>query len=249
MTGQTPAASAAIIHALGAGPKLYVDAKIDGRGPYRCLIDTAFSHTAFDPKIDARSGASHRVNVETLSFAVDHPMTMNLQGAEPGPEIYCIIGAEFFDKYIVTIDYGRGTISAFDPTTYRRTAGSTAIALTTSNNRFFVPVSLTVGSHTVTHWERLDTESEETIADNFVDDASIVRESTLNNGHRSGQYDRIEIGPFAIEHVWGPSSTEHSIGTEILRRFVVTIDVPHRRLLFEPTARLYDPIPTPPPAW
>jgi hypothetical protein len=40
-----------------------------------------------------------------------------------------------------------------------------------------------------------------------------------------------------------------SIGTEILRRFRVTIDVPHERLFLEPTSHLGDAVPTPPPAW
>jgi hypothetical protein len=33
---------------------------------------------------------------------------------------------------------------------------------------------------------------------------------------------------------------------EILRRFIVSFDAPHGRMLLEPTPQLNDPVPTPP---
>jgi hypothetical protein len=248
--GQTPGSSPIdVVRTLGSGPKLYVNARIDDRGPYRCLIDTAFRQTAFDPTVHSVARALRHVAIEALSYTIDHPVVMDLRGAEPGPPIHCIVGAEFFEKYVIRIDYTRHTITAFQPITFRYAGRGTAISMVVEQNRFFIPVSLTLGQRTMTRLERLDTESEETNADNFVDGATIQRISTLNSRHKSGQYDRVRIGPFAVDHVWGPSGKEHSIGTEMLRRFIVTIDAPNHRLILEETPHLRDPIPTPPPAW
>lgn len=50
-----------------------------------------------------------------------------------------------------------------------------------------------------------------------------------------------------IEHVWGPSGDQPALGMEILRRFILTFDVPHARLTLQPTPQLNDPVPSPAP--
>jgi hypothetical protein len=174
---------------------------------------------------------------------------MDLRNAEPGRPISCIIGAEFTQKYIVQIDYARNTITAFRPQVFAPPANVASVHMRVASNKYYVPVTLTAGGRTRTRPERLDTESEETIADPMVANARVRRYSSLHNGEFSGQYDRVQVGPYLFTHVWAPFAPVGSIGTEILRRFRVTIDAPHERLYLEPNKHLSDPIPTPPPTW
>jgi hypothetical protein len=61
----------------------------------------------------------------------------------------------------------------------------------------------------------------------------------------SGIYDAVEFGPFRIDHVWVPGGDSPAIGMEMLRRFIVTFDVPHQRLYLRPTAARAEPVPPP----
>ena len=98
---------------------------------------------------------------------------------------------------------------------------------------------------------RIDTGSGDAVSDNLVRRSSERRRSVQGVGlgqpyvDYSGVFDSVELGPYAIAHCWGPSNDHPAVGMEILRRFTLTFDVPHRRLYLLPNAHLHDPVPPP----
>ena len=112
-----------------------------------------------------------------------------------------------------------------------------------------VEIAVKTGRHEVQ--ARVDTGSGDSVSSPLVRYAQAQRRTTLGNGlgqdfqGTSGVYDFIAVGPYRIPQVWGPWSEKPAIGMEILRRFVVTFDVPHGRLYLQPNDALSEPVPSP----
>ena len=101
------------------------------------------------------------------------------------------------------------------------------------------------------HSLRLDTGSEDATSDNLVRQSPERQKALQGVGlgkpyvDYSGVFESVQLGPYTIHHVWGTSNDKPAVGMEILRRFALVFDVPHRWLYLEPNLHLHDPVPEP----
>jgi hypothetical protein len=153
---------------------------------------------------------------------------------------------------VVRIDGAKRTLTLYDPASFRPDGHGAALPLSTDGSRLYLEATLWIRPGLkVVHKLRIDTGSEDSVNDPAVKLARVVQKTRLGNGlgadyeGYSGIFDAIQIGPYKIHNVWGPGGDLPAIGMEILRRFIVTFDVPHRRLYLRPTKALYSPVPSP----
>jgi predicted aspartyl protease len=270
---QTPAGSFSFKR---DGQLMLVEARIDNAAPAWFVIDSGASHTVIDPKFAKQLGLKTETAPPTTGTGAGdvpkshaQPVAMTLNGVKvdvaqpwvidlskaPLPQaVSGLVGAELFKAFVVRIDPRDSTVTVFESASYRADEGATSIPLIVDGDKLFLEATLEVpAGKTVTHKLRIDTGSESSVNDEIVKQSEEVRTSTLGGGlgeqfkSYSGVFASVKIGPYVVKHVWGPGGPRPAIGMEMLRRFVVTFDVPHGRLYLEPTPALNDPVPTPPP--
>jgi Aspartyl protease len=257
------------------GKLLFAPVRIDGRGPFWFCVDSGASHTVLDPRLAKQLGlqavgAGTTRGTGTGDVAVGHlrPLVMSLGRARvavrepwmidlsgvPIPQwTMGLIGADLFERFVVELDPEQPRLAMYEPRTFRVAPGAAAVPLLAREHRFYVPVTIELpGRRMVEREARIDTGSEESVADEIVREARQVRKSVLGQGLGadyegvSGLFDAIRLGPFEIRDVWGPGAPKTGIGMEVFRRFVTTFDVAGEKLYLRPNGHLAEPVPTPP---
>jgi len=257
------------------GQLMMVQARVNDAGPGWFVIDSGASHSVLGPTLASElrletTKAPPTTGTGTGDVAKSHakPLMLDLNGvklpvAEPWvidlskaplpKSVRGLVGAELFKTYVVRMDPTRATLTVFEPANYKAERGNPSIPLMVEGDKLFVETELEVpAGRKVIHKVRIDTGSESSINDEIVRQSEEVRSSILGGGlgdqfqSYSGVFTSVKIGPYTIKHVWGPGGPHPAIGMEILRRFIVSFDAPHGRMLLEPTPQLNDPVPTPP---
>lgn len=194
------------------------------------------------------------IRAGTTSVHIADPWVLDLSHTGTSRRIDGLVGVDFFKARVVRIDPEKQTIGFCNaPPSPSGPSGAT-IPLIVANDRFFINLKLTLPSGlTETHRVRVDTGSGDAVSDDFVRQSSTRRKSTQGVGlgtpyvDYSGLFASVQIGPYAITNVWGPSGNPPAIGMEILRRFILTFDARRGRLGLAPTVRLHDPVSSPAP--
>ncbi len=193
------------------------------------------------------------ISVGDARLRVNDPWVIDLSHVGTSRHIDGLIGEDFFKAYVVRIDPVTQTVSFCDPKTFTRTSSGATVPLIVASDRLFIHMNLTLPNRlTATHRVRIDTGSDDAVSDDLVRQSSIRRKSLQGVGlgkayvDYSGLFATVQIGPYRIHNVWGPSGSPPAVGMEILRRFILTFDVSRGRLTMEPTAHLDDPVPSPP---
>ena len=259
------------------GKLMLVQASINDAEPVTFVVDTGASHTVFDPKfakqlgIETKSAAptkgtgsgdvqkSHAPAATMMlnGFKVDlpEPWVIDLSKVPIPTTCKGLVGAELFKNYVVRMDPEKSTLTVFDPTSYRHSPDGSSIPLIVDGDKLFLEATLEVpAGRSVTHKLRIDTGSESSVNDEIAKQSEEVRTSTGGGGlgqnfaSYSGVFSSAKIGPYSIKHFWGPANPGPAIGMELLRRFIITFDAPHKRMYLEPTPQLSEPVPTPPPS-
>jgi aspartyl protease len=254
---------------------LYVPVQVNGV-PLGFDIDTGARHSVIDLaaakrlnlqilRSDQTGGAGHgtqtmlhaaplTLKVGGAAQRIADPVVIDLSHVGTNRHIDGLLGMEFFNAYVVRIDPIAKTVAFCDPATYKNESSGASIPLVNEDNRLFINLTLTLPSGSAaTHRVRVDTGSDDAVSDNLVRQSSIRQKSRQGVGigtpyvDYSGLFAAVQIGPYRIENAWGPSNDHPAIGMEILRRFILTFDVPHRRLTLQPTPQLHDPVPSPAP--
>ncbi len=257
------------------GQLITVEVRINDSAPSLFVVDTGAPHTIFDPKFAKELGLKVETSSPTTGTGAGkveksntQPRVMNLNGFKVDlPEPWVIdlsnvpiaagtkglVGAELLKNFVVRMDPIESQFVVFDPASFQYNGAGVSIPLLVENDKLFLEADLEVPAGKIsTHKLRIDTGSESSISNEIVKQSAEVRSSTLGGGlgenyqSYSGVFTSIKVGPFKIEHVWGPAGTPPIIGMEILRRFIITFDAPHGRLYLEPTPALSEPVPTPP---
>jgi predicted aspartyl protease len=257
------------------GKLMMVEVRINDAEPSWFVVDTGAPHTIFDPTFAQALGLKVESAPPTtgtgagkVTKSVTGPATMALSDvkidlAEPwvidlsnvpiSKEAKGLVGAELFEKFVVKIDPLESAFSVFDPASFRYTGKGVSLPLIVEGGKFFLEANLEVpAGKTVTHKLRIDTGSESSVNDEIVQQSAELRHSILGGGlgenikSYSGVFTSVKIGPYVMNHVWGPGGSPPIVGMEILRRFIITFDAPHGRIYLEPTPALSEPIPTPP---
>lgn len=239
-------------------------------------IDTGARHSVIDRatakrlklqilRTDQMGGAGHgtqtMLHAAPLTIAIGgiqqrivDPWVIDLGHTGTNNHLDGLIGIEFFKAYVVRIDPIAQTVAFCDPAAFKNELSGATIPLVAEDDRLFIQVTLTLPNGiNATHRVRVDTGSDDAVSDNLVRQSSIRQKSLQGVGigtpyvDYSGVFASVRIGPYRIEHVWGPSGDPPAVGMEILQRFILTFDVPHARLTLQPTLQLNDPVPSPAP--
>jgi hypothetical protein len=169
-------------------------------------------------------------------------------GREPAQQVRGIIGSELFSAYVVRFDPDRKEMRIYDPWKFKPTTGATPIPLVKRDGKLYVTMTVVAASGRPVDREALvDTGSNLLVSDAAQvmgppKAQTVVRDSTGGAAYApAAQLASVQVGPYALYDVWGAEQGEPAIGMELLRRFVVTFDVAHRRMYLEPTHRTWEP--------
>ncbi len=228
-------------------------------------VDTGARHTVVDAAtakrlhlVITRGGTASGAGHGTAAMQYGAPVTMAIGAARVRVDPWILdlshvglsrhadglIGADVFAKYVVRMDPATKTFGMYDPATFRAPRGGATVPMRVADNRFFVPMKLSISSGvSVDRSMRVDTGSNDAVSDNLVRQSPTRRKSVQGVGigqsyvDYSGVFSAVRIGPYLIHDVWGPSNDKPAVGMEILHRFALTFDAPHERLYLEPVLR------------
>ena len=208
-------------------------------------------HGAGRGDIPAGDAGEVRLTVGALTTLVQHARIVDLSKV-PGVKQDGLLGAEFFEQYVVRIDPLHHKIAFYDPRTFMYHGTGRSVPLELTNSRLYIQVGLAaLPGQVVDRRLRVDTGSEDSIDDDTVRSSPNTQRTTLGNGlgtsyeDVSGVYDTVIIGPFTFHHVWGPAGAVPIVGMEMMRRFTLTFDTKRRSLYLEPNSSLNEPVPAP----
>jgi predicted aspartyl protease len=257
------------------GQLMMVQVRINDTEPSWFVVDTGAPHTIFDPtfaqalglkvesappitgtgtgKVTKSKTGPATMALNDVKVDLAEPWVIDLSKVPISKEAKGLVGAELFEKFVVRIDPLESAFSVFDPASFHYTGNGASIPLIVEGGKLFFEATLEVpAGKTVTHKLRIDTGSESSVNDEIVQQSAETRRSTLGGGlgenfkSLSGVFTSVKIGPYILNHVWGPGGSPPIVGMEILRRFIITFDAPHGRIYLEPTPALSEPVPTPP---
>lgn len=205
------------------------------------------------------------IGLPGIDIKADSIRALPLGGLEPVPgrRIDGIIGHEFFERFVVSIDYAAQVITIIEPDAFRYDGTGEIAAVVVENNEpfFFAEVSLPDGTMKKAKL-KLDTGSADFIGFNgsYVQAVGLVSDSqpripvlgTAVGGHTDNWVTRMaafRVGEVTISNpVVGYSvdtlrgGDAGTIGGEFLRRFTATFDYYRDRLILESNSALIEPI-------
>lgn len=167
------------------------------------------------------------------------------------------IGATIFNRYIVRIDFDAATLSLFDPDNYDP-GDANAIPLTLSATKPYVRATVGIEDREPVEATLLldtgDTGSIELFSDTLDGLSPPAKSHELVvaagvggevEGH-VGRATSVTLAGHTLDDVvasfsQGARAANGSIGIQLLRRFVPTIDYPHARLYLTPAPNFHDP--------
>jgi hypothetical protein len=185
--------------------------------------------------------------------------------ARIGRKIAGIVGADLFKRYVVTIDYAAHQLVLSDPNSFHDGESGEMLTIRLSGNRPFVQASLTpVSGPPISGEFVVDTGDTSTVTFHtpFVEKYGLRSGQTLvphpttgisgDSQNWRGRLQQLQLGKYVLDHPIATFSAARKgseadasysgvLGGEILCRFRVTIDYPHRRMYLEPDSHLTDP--------
>jgi hypothetical protein len=257
------------------GHLMFVEVRVAGAGPFWFCLDSGAPHSIVDPSIVRQLGLrtlrsatvtgtgqgavpiEHAeptvMSVGTLHVKIQEPWVVDLSGVPIPDWTHGLLGAEFFESYVVEVDPDKPSLRFFDPATFVPPRDAAVVPLIVENHKLFLTATLEVNDRESAERKlRIDLGSEESVADELVKRGAAVRSTTLGQGLGqdyagvSGLLKAVQLGPFRFERVWGPGAPHSAIGMELFRRFTATFDASRGKLYLQPNAHLKEPIPEPP---
>jgi len=257
------------------GKLMFVEVRVDGAGPFWFCVDTGAPHSVVDQyvvkqaklrilrsanvtgtgqgSVPIQHAAPAVLSLGNLRLRVEEPWVIDLSGVPIPKWTHGLLGADFFEKFVVEVDPEKPALRFFDPSTFVPPPDMAWVPLILENHRLFLQAVIEVNDQE--HAERklrIDLGSEESVADELVKKGAEVRTSTLGQGlgknyeGYSGLLKAVQVGPFRFEHVWGPEAPRPAIGMELFRRFTAIFDASRGRLYLKPNQHIHDPVPEPP---
>lgn len=205
-------------------------------------------------------GGAFRLDFAKADLQVGHTNLRNVElGVAELPSAYAgIVGGDLFEAYVVEVDYVRGRGTLFDPSTFRAPVNAKAIPLNIRTRIPSLQASVRFGNTTATGEFRIDTASGApiTLHHPFAERNSFpplrARTQSSKSDSLGGSVDWVKaratsvsiglvtfdkpiIASFATSRgAGGDTVIAGMIGNEILRRFRITFDCPHRRMFLAP---------------
>jgi hypothetical protein len=215
------------------------------------LLSSGTVQGAGNGRVEADFGPPVRLTIGKLTTTVKHPRIIDLSSVPVPVRPAGLIGAEFFEKYVVRVDTDRHRIAFIDRKSFHH-PNAASIPLELTNHRLYVQLQLEPRPGlSALRRVRVDTGSEDSVDDDSVKKSATVAQTRLGNGlgssyvGYSGVYSSVGIGPYKFGHVWGPAGAIPIIGMEMMRRFTLTFDATKGTLYLEPNRHFDEPVPAP----
>lgn len=187
-----------------------------------------------------------RLTTGPLSFKVDQLRVIDLSGV-PTPKdrkLAGLFGYDFFQQYIVALDYDKSVMSVYDPKTFIYRGKGEALPLTFKKKVPFISGKIQVpGKAVVQHEWLVDSGSADALNDELLAESK-GEKKRLTGGRGLGKEfeilqataDRVELGRFQFPNVIGFSGGM-KVGGGLLKYFTVVFDYPSQRMILEPNRR------------
>jgi hypothetical protein len=180
-------------------------------------------------------------------------------GAQMGMPYQGTLGADFFARLVVVVDYSRQTVQLYDPTTYKYSGGARGFQATFAGNTPLIRAKFSIPGQKLIEADFIV---------NTALDFPIVFSRTFTDDHRIsaghfktipasypsvdagakillGRLKSIQIGGYTIEEPVAAFSQSNppsgqskniagTIGADFLKRFTVIFDLPHQKIILEP---------------
>ena len=262
------AALATLPFAADAGKAIYLTARVNGTEAGWWVLDSGASECILDRSVAREARLTMRgsrqlggagkgtVRFDSVRSPVrveiaGHPLATcdrfgavalhgaNLDAKHP---LNGILGAEFFSRYVIRIDFAAHTLTLYDPKRFHYTGSGDTLNLHFVRRLPRIDVRIrTAGRPEVIRRLIVDTGSED-----FVDDSSVRRNpngpsvtvSTTGLGKAYeaviGTLDTVRIGRSLFTKVPGVASEVGIVGNGIWSKFICIVDYTHKRLYLEP---------------
>jgi Aspartyl protease len=257
-----------------AGKLIFVEVRVNGAGPFWFCLDSGAAHSVVDPYIVKQANlqtlrsstitgtgqgavpiqhaAPAILSLGSLRLKVEEPWVIDLSGVPIPKWTHGLIGADFFENFVVEVDPEKPSLRFFDAKKFVPPRDSTVVPLIVENHRLFLTAKIEANDYLSAERKlRIDLGSEDSVADELVKKGSKVSTSTLGQGlgqnyqGQSGLLKAVQLGPFRFERVWGPGAPHPAIGMELFRRFTMTFDASRAKLYLKPNRHINEPIPEP----
>jgi hypothetical protein len=252
------------------GNLIFLPVRINQEKPLLFELDSSASMSSVDSAYAPNASASANPGVAVPGCVLSLPgveLPMSLLsvagkkdfGLQMGMPYYGTLGADFFDRLVVVVNYLRQTVQLYDPATFAYSGPGKSFPLTFAGTAPLIRAKFELSGH-----KSLEANFEV----NTALDAAIVFSSAYNESHRFssvhfktvassypeldggakiflGRLKVFQLGPYAVEEpvaVFSQSSPAKvsdptlagAIGSGFLRRFTVVFDFPHQRIILEP---------------
>lgn len=247
-----------------AGGLILVPLHINQSQPCLFVLDSTARSTSIDPRRAAELGIPAGKSAE-LEFAGVHLTLPDLPqiskpsfAAQFGRTYEGTLGRDFFESFVVAIDYARNTVRLYDPAAYHYSGHGKSFHFSFSGDMPVIPAKFNMNGKTLEANLGIDT----------AQAASVVFSTRYASAHRMlshvktipamddtpdditdavlGRMRLFQIGPFDVLQSIAtfeerPADTGNpplagTIGGGMLRRFSVVLDYPHQQIIFDPNS-------------
>ena len=273
------------------GDHIYLPISLNGSQPRWLILDSGAADTFISQDYAQTLGLQPQghleiagIGPERLNAAFAAGVTFNLTGAQwtdpqvviapheffaPlaryfGQDFSGVIGYEFFEQFVVEIDYENRIIHLHNPKTYQYSGSGERLSLRLANQKPYLKANLTLGPDlSVKSTLLIDSGSGSAldlkgklIDDNLeiVSEENTLASFTLGVGGEQeiyiGRIENLKLGKLIIDDLitafsLGQGNQKVSlsgrIGNDILERFKVILDYTNQRVVLEPNAQFFDP--------
>src|SRR6202050_1230375 len=193
---------------------------------------------------------SFRLSDFTIPVPLIGVIDLSNNRSQIGREIEGLVGFDFFEKFIVEIDYESKIIRLFDPKTYQYSGVGESIPITVdqeARNPFLTAEITVQGAAPQSRKLLIDTGSNDALDDSFVAQSTGPTIESGSGGGRgkefkfnAGRVSRLRLGAVSFDDVDAGAGGVALVGGEILRRFTVIFDFAHSRMILEPNQHIKD---------
>lgn len=268
-----------------AGDHIFVRVRVNGHGPYSFVVDTGASRSSFSEKLardlklprwpfhvkaQALGGWANLYVLRGIQLeigGVKHtpcPMTsLDLPDFGQRP-LDGLLGADFFRRFVVEMDFAAREIRLFNPQTWKPEPGFAALPIRFHNGVPLIPAQVGKGPG--------DKASGRFMIDSGYSGWLMLTESFIRSNHlfqvagelvpergadavgslerARGRVPSLALGPFELSQpivhferhpLLNPNGLAGTLGTGLLRRFQLVFDYRHRKLWLKPGSDFNQP--------
>ncbi len=249
----------------------YLQVRVNGSAPLRFVLDTGAGVWVIDRALaktlnlkTEEQGKIAGAGAGSVDVTYTKNVSFGLTGIEPsvpsvalidlssletslGQKIDGIIGYDFFDRYVVEIDYDANIVRLFEPKTYNYSGNGEAVPLKIKKKHAYVTAKIKLaGREPVAREYLVDSGSSDAVNDELISQSSAPKVEVVGGVGLGQEFkvilsrlERLQLGSYVFENTNGASGGQ-KIGGELLHRFNVIFDYSHQQMILEPNRHFQD---------